>query len=78
MVHFISLYADEGVLLARAGRRKRNQMKSSLVRAQMEALERPNMQEQGKDVIEVDCSRSLIEVQRKVLGTVRELLANDQ
>ena len=78
MVHFIFLKADEKVLLARVQGRKGHFMKSTMVRSQIELLEEPDMQEQGKDVLEVDCGGSLTEVQKQVLKTVREALADDQ
>ena len=78
MVHFIFLRADEDVLLARVSGRQGHFMKSTMVRSQLELLEEPDMQEQGKDVLEVDCGGSLTEVQREVVKTVREALADDQ
>lgn len=78
VVHFIFLKADEDVLLARVQGRTGHYMKSTMVRSQMELLEEPDMLEQGKDVLEVDCGGSLPEVQKKVLRTVREVLADDQ
>lgn len=77
MVHFIFLKADEDVLMARVQGRKGHYMKSTMVRSQMELLEEPDMQEQGRDVLEVDCGGSLTEVQRTVVRTVREALADD-
>lgn len=78
MVHFIFLKADEDVLMARVQGRKGHYMKSTMVRSQMELLEKPDMQEQGRDVLEVDCDGNLSEVQRTVVRTVREALADDQ
>ena len=78
MVHFIFLKADEDILLARVAGRKGHYMKSTMVRSQMELLEEPDMQEQGRDVLEVDCGGSLTTVQKKVVKTVREALADDQ
>lgn len=78
MVHFIFLKADEGTLMTRVQGRKGHYMKSTMVRSQMELLEEPDMQEQGKDVLEVDCGGSLTEVQQKVVRTVREVLAVDR
>jgi len=78
MVHFIFLKADEDILLARVKGRTGHYMKSTMVRSQLELLEEPDMQEQGKDVLEVDCEGSLTEVQMKVVKTVREALADDQ
>ena len=78
LVHFIFLKADEKVLLARVQGRQGHFMKSTMVRSQLELLEEPDMQEQGKDVLEVDCGRSLTQVQKEVVKTVREALADDQ
>lgn len=78
MVHFIFLRADEKILLDRVQSRKGHFMKSTMVRSQMELLEEPDMQEQGRDVLEVDCGGSLTEVQKEVVKTVREALADDQ
>jgi len=78
MVHFIFLKADEDVLMARVKGRQGHYMKSTMVRSQIELLEEPDMQEQGKDVLEVDCGGSSTEVQRKVVKTVRGVLADDR
>lgn len=78
MVHFIFLKANERILLDRVQGRKGHFMKSTMVRSQMELLEEPDMQEQGRDVLEVNCGGSLTEVQKEVVKTVREALADDQ
>lgn len=78
MVHFIFLKADEAVLLKRVQGRQGHFMKSAMVRSQMELLEEPDMQEQGRDVLEVDCGASLTEVQQEVVKTVRKALADDR
>ena len=77
-VHFIFLKADEKVLLKRVKERKGHYFKPSMVRSQLDMLEEPDVQEQGKDVLEVDCGPSLTMVQKEVLKTVREVLADDQ
>ena len=77
-VHFIYLRADEEVLMARVGARVGHYMKSTMVHSQMEMLEEPNKQEQGRDVLEIDCKASLPEVQLTVLGVVRNILASEQ
>ena len=77
LVHFIYLRADEEVLMARVGARVGHYMKSTMVHSQMEMLEEPNQQEQGKDVLEVDCKVSLPEVQIIVVGIVKKILALD-
>lgn len=76
-VHFIYLRADEATLLARVLSRTGHYMKSAMVHSQMEALEEPDQEEQGRDVLEVRCDSSLAEVQKMVVRTVREVLAND-
>ena len=78
VVHFIYLRADADILLARVTGRKGHYMKSAMVRSQMEALEEPDAQEQRRDVLELDCGASLTEVQKQVVKTVREVLADDQ
>lgn len=77
VVHFIYLRADEEVLMKRVMARKGHYMKSTMVHSQMEALEEPDEEEQGRDVLDVDCGPSLTEVQRMVVVTVREVLAGD-
>ena len=76
-VHFIYLRADEHVLMQRVGARKGHFMKSSMVKSQMDMLEEPGPDER-RDVLEVDCGAAITEVQRTVLGTVREVLAKDR
>ena len=78
MVHFIYLKADAEVLLQRVKSRKGHYMKSAMVRSQLDALESPDAMEQKRDVLEVDCSGKLSNVQKKVVKTVREALADDQ
>ena len=77
LVHFIYLRASEEVLIARVLGRTGHYMKSGMVHSQMEMLEEPDQEEQGRDVLEVDCGASLSEVQRMVVRTVREVLAED-
>ena len=77
LVHFIYLRVDEAVLMKRISGRKGHYMKSTMVQSQMAALEEPDGEEQGRDVLEVDCGPSLTEVQKNVVTTVREALAED-
>lgn len=77
VVHFIYLRADEEVLMKRVLARKDHYMKSTMVHSQLEALEEPDEEEQGRDVLDVDCGSSLTEVQKMVVATVREVLADD-
>lgn len=75
-VHFIYLrVADEETLLQRVRARQGHYMKSSMVHSQMEMLEEPDEEEQGRDVLEVDCADGKAEVERKVVGVVRAVLA---
>lgn len=78
MVHFIYLRADADVLLQRVKGRKGHYMKPAMVRSQLEVLESPDAREQKRDVLEVDCTGNLTNVQKKVVNTVREALADDQ
>ena len=52
-------------------------MKSAMVHSQLEMLEEPDVEEQRRDVLEVDCSGNLGEVQRLVVRTVRAALEAD-
>ncbi|KAI9878105.1 MAG: hypothetical protein M1830_001864 [Pleopsidium flavum] len=75
-VHFIYLrVADEETLLERVMARQGHYMKSSMVHSQMEMLEEPDEEEQGRDVLEVDCGESKTDVQRMALRVVRKVLA---
>lgn len=76
-VHFIYLRADESVLTRRVQARKGHYMKSTMVHSQMELLEEPDGAEQTLDVLEVDCSASLAEVQAQVVAKARGALADD-
>lgn len=76
-VHFIYLRADEATLTARVLGRTGHYMKSAMVQSQMEALEEPDQEEQGRDVLEVRCDTSLAEVQKMVVRTVRQVLARN-
>lgn len=78
LVHFIYLRASEEVLTARVLGRKGHYMKSAMVHSQLEMLEEPDVEEQRRDVLEVDCSGSLGEVQRLVVRTVRATLEADR
>ena len=77
LVHFIYLRVNEDILVARVNARQGHYMKSTMVHSQMEMLEEPDVEEQGRDVLEVDCQKGLTEVQRLVESTVREVLAED-
>lgn len=76
-VHFIYLKADEETLLARVKARKGHYMKDSMVRSQFQSLEPPNEKEIDKDVLCVDVSGSMAEVQKLALGVVNDAMAAD-
>lgn len=78
LVHFIYLRASEEVLTARVLGREGHYMKSAMVHSQLEMLEEPDVEEQRRDVLEVDCSGNLGEVQRLVVRTVRAALEADR
>ena len=52
-------------------------MKGAMVHSQLETLEEPDSDEQNLDVLEVDCSPAMPEVQRMVVARVRDALAAD-
>ncbi|MCJ1400189.1 hypothetical protein MMC11_003393 [Xylographa trunciseda] len=76
-VHFVYLRADEELLMKRVLSRQGHYMKSAMVHSQMEVLEEPDGNEQTMDVLEVDCSPALSQVQKNVVAKVRETLADD-
>ena len=75
-VHFVYLHASEQVLLQRVAERQGHFMGAGMVHSQFQSLEAPGQQE-TKDVIECDCSGSLAEVKRIVLGKVHAELQAD-
>lgn len=75
LVHFVYLRADEEVLLQRVKARQGHYMKDSMVKSQFKSLEEPADEE--RDVLGVDVSRSLTEVQRIALSRVQQVLADD-
>lgn len=70
LVHFVYLHATEEVLLARVGARKGHFMGAAMVKSQFGILEAPGADE--TDVISVDVSGSLEEVERDVLREIRK------
>lgn len=76
-VHFVYLRANKQVLMKRVLARQGHYMKSTMVQSQLEVLEEPDDSEQTLDVLEVDCSPSLSQVQKNVVVMVRETLADD-
>lgn len=75
IVHFIYLRASEELLLSRVKARKGHYMKDSMVRSQFEALEEPTEKEQ--DVLTVDVSGSLGDVEQLALDAVSQVMAKD-
>ncbi|KAF5870115.1 putative thermoresistant gluconokinase protein [Botrytis fragariae] len=79
LVHFVYLHASEETLLARVGARKGHFMGANMVHSQFGILEPPTKDE--TDVIQVDVSGSLEEVERDALAkintAIKEELARD-
>ncbi|KAG9246317.1 thermoresistant glucokinase family carbohydrate kinase [Calycina marina] len=78
-LHFIYLHAPEEVLVKRVAARENHYMGASMVHSQFEDLEEPVPEE--KDVIKVDVSGSLAEIEKEALakaeGAVRQGLVSD-
>lgn len=74
-IHFIYLSAPEEVLVQRVGKRKGHYMGASMVHSQFDILEVPSQDE--RDVVSVDVSRSLEEVQRDALSRVLNTMSED-
>jgi gluconokinase len=74
-VHFIYLHAPEEVLVARVGARKDHYMPASMVHSQFESLEAPGGDE--KDVISVDVSGTLEEVEEEALAKLRKAVEKE-
>ncbi|ORY66361.1 thermoresistant gluconokinase [Pseudomassariella vexata] len=68
LLHFIYLHAPEAVLLERVGMRQGHYMGANMVHSQFSILEPPTAEE--TDVISVDVSASMPEVQREALNQV--------
>lgn len=69
LVHFVYLHAPEEVLLARVAARKGHYMGASMVHSQFGILEAPGKDE--TDIISVDVSGSLDEVEQDALEKIR-------
>jgi len=72
---FVYLRADEQTLLNRVKERKDHFMKDSMVRSQMSSLEEPTQSE--RDVVSVDVSGSIREVQSAALEKIEQCLLED-
>ncbi|KAF2088864.1 carbohydrate kinase [Saccharata proteae CBS 121410] len=77
LVHFVYLKASEAVLMERVRSRPGHFMKDNMVRSQFQSLEEPDEEETDKDVIEVDVSGDLAEVQTLALNMVQQVLDKD-
>ncbi|RDW85790.1 gluconokinase [Coleophoma crateriformis] len=74
LVHFVYLHAPEAVLLQRVGARKGHYMGANMVHSQFGILEPPGKEE--TDVISVDVSGPIEQVEREVLSRVEEAVAS--
>ncbi|KAF4984186.1 hypothetical protein FZEAL_584 [Fusarium zealandicum] len=72
LIHFVFLDAPEEVLLARVQQRANHYMGANMVHSQFDILERPLGDE--KDVITIDVSRTLDQVQQDALASVLEIM----
>ena len=74
-IHFVYLKADKDTLLQRVHGRQGHYMKDSMVQSQLDALEAPEVGE--SDVLVVDCSGAVDEVERRALEAVRAKMDED-
>jgi gluconokinase len=74
-VHFVYLRATEDVLLARVQARRGHYMGANMVHSQFDALEEPA--ESETDVISVDVSAPLEDVEREALRRIRDVVLED-
>lgn len=70
LVHFVYLHAREEVLIARVAARKGHYMGANMVHSQFSILEPPGKEE--TDVITVDVSASIEEVEAEALAKIQE------
>lgn len=70
LVHFVYLHAREEVLIARVAARKGHYMGANMVHSQCSILEAPGKEE--TDVISVDVSGSIEEVEQEAMSKIRE------
>ena len=75
LVHFVFLSASETLLLGRVRARKGHYMKDYMVRSQLQSLETPPSDE--SDVLTIDASGTLIEIQQLLLVVVNKIMAAD-
>lgn len=75
ILHFVYLHAPEEVLIQRVGARKGHYMGASMVHSQFSILEPPTAEE--TDVISIDVSSTMEEVQREALDRVLQQMDED-
>jgi gluconokinase len=75
LVHFVYLHAREEVLMARVQGRKGHYMGANMVHSQCSILEPPGKEE--TDVISVDVSGSIEEVEEDALAKIREAVKRE-
>jgi len=75
LVHFVYLHAPEEVLIARVGARKGHYMGANMVHSQCLILEPPGKVE--TDVITVDVSASVEEVEAEALAKIHEAIKRE-
>ncbi|KAH8663125.1 glucokinase [Tricladium varicosporioides] len=75
LVHFVYLHAREEVLIARVGARKGHFMGAQMVHSQCSILEAPGPDE--TDVISVDVSGSLEQVEEDALAKIRQAVEHE-
>ncbi|SPN96763.1 related to thermoresistant gluconokinase [Cephalotrichum gorgonifer] len=75
LIHFIYLSAPESLLLARVEARQDHYMGANMVHSQLEALEPPGPEE--SDVVSIDVSGTLEEVQREALSRVLSIMTDE-
>jgi len=73
LVHFVYLHADEAVLLQRVKERQGHFMGAAMVHSQLGILEEPGKDE--TDVISVDVSGSIEQVEKDALTKIHEAIA---
>lgn len=75
LIHFIYLDASEELLLQRVTKRQNHYMGANMVHSQFDILERPTQNE--TDVITIDVSRTLAEVQQDALARAIKTMESD-
>jgi len=75
LVHFVYLHAREEVLIARVQARQGHYMGANMVHSQCSILEAPGKEE--TDVISVDVSGSIEEVEEEALAKIREAVKRE-